>query len=273
MTPTLSGGWNFRDVATSTAGAVRPGRLYRSGELTKLDDTGVTQLRDLGITDIADLRTSTEIERHGVDLVPDGVVVHQLPFVEVVIAMEGTAGSDVAPHENAFQKMMTERPDGQSSAEAARAYMTQEYTRFAQAPGAQRAVHRMVALLGDGGTVLTHCFAGKDRTGFGVAVILTAVGVDHDQVLVDFLASNTAVPVLREQIVERIKIRFDGEIPPEAAEFTETRLADDVLGVREEYLDAALRTVAADFGSVEGYLRAAGVTDAEFARLRSTLRD
>ena len=39
-----------------------------------------------------------------------------------------------------------------------------------------------VHLLGAGRPVLTHCFAGKDRTGFMVAVVLEAIGVDRDAI-------------------------------------------------------------------------------------------
>ncbi len=268
MSTELSGGWNFRDVADSTAGAVQPGRLFRSGELTKLDDTGVAQLAELRVTDVADLRSGREVERHGSDLVPDGVVVHLLPFVEVVAAMDG----DEAPHEHAFQRLMTEKPDDESTVDAAKRYMTEEYIRFAKAPGAATALHRMVTLLADGSSMLTHCFAGKDRTGFSVAVILDAAGVDRDAVMNDYLYSNTAAPQLREQIVAMIRRRFEDEIPSEVAELTEARLSDDVLGVRPEYLDSALRVVAAEYGSVQGYLQFTGVTEDQLAKLRSALR-
>ncbi|ETB51958.1 hypothetical protein O974_01050, partial [Mycobacterium avium 11-0986] len=45
----LSGAWNFRDVADG-APMLRPGRLFRSGELSGLDDEGRATLRRLGIT-------------------------------------------------------------------------------------------------------------------------------------------------------------------------------------------------------------------------------
>ncbi len=262
----LSGAWNFRDVASCTAGAVRPGRLYRSAELTKLDDTGIEQLSRLGVTDVADLRSPPEVQRHGTDLVPDGVVVHALPFVDVVATVDGES-----PHEHAFQRLLTEKPDDESVGDTARRYMTDEYRRFATAPGALRAVRQMVALLGGGAAVLTHCFAGKDRTGFGVAVVLTAAGVDRDAVTADYLCSNTAAPELREHIRTTIRNRAGGEIPAEAAEFLEARLSDDVLGVREEYLAAALRTIDDEFGSLREYLRAAAVTDDDVTRLGAAL--
>ncbi len=264
----LSGAWNFRDVASSTAGAVRPGRLYRSAELTKLDDTGIEQLRRFGVTDVADLRSPPEVHRHGTDLVPDGVVVHPLPFVDVVATVEGES-----PHEHAFQRLLTEKPDDRSVAETARSFMIDEYRRFATAPGALRAVRQMVTLLGGGAAVLTHCFAGKDRTGFGVAVVLAAAGVDRDAVAADYLRSNSAAPALREHIRTTIRNRAGGQIPAEAAEFLEARLSDDVLGVRVEYLFAALHTIDDEFGSLQEYLRAAGVTDDDLVRLRATLRE
>lgn len=263
----LSGGWNFRDVSTSTDGAIRPGLLYRSGELTKIDDTGLRQLQQMRVTDVADLRSPRELERHGGDLVPDGVVVHLLPFLDVVATVDGDA-----PHEHAFQRLLTEKPDDESIIEAGRRFMIEEYRRFAQADGARTAVHRMVTLLSTGRSVLTHCFAGKDRTGFGVAVLLEAAGVDPGTVMADYLLSNTAIPALRTQIMDMIAGRFEDGMPPEAAEFTEARLSDDVLGVRAEYLGAALDTIRADHGSVGGYLHACGVTDADITRLREALR-
>jgi protein-tyrosine phosphatase len=267
VTDRLSGAWNFRDVSTSTSGAIRPGLLFRAGELTKLDDTGLDQLRTLAVTDVADLRSPPEVIKHGADLVPAGVVVHNLPFVEVVASVDGDA-----PHEHAFQRLMTEKPDDESLIQAARRFMLEEYARFATASGAQRAMQQTVALLSSGASVLTHCFAGKDRTGFSVAVVLEATGVERDAVMADYLASNDAVPQLREQILERIRTRFDGEIPADAREFTEARLSEDVLGVRAEYLESALGRIETDFGSAQGYLEACGVTEGDLAALRTALR-
>ncbi|KUI24342.1 phosphotyrosine protein phosphatase [Mycobacterium sp. IS-1742] len=258
----LSGAWNFRDVSERTG--VAPGVFFRASELSKLDDDGRSALTGYGVTDVADLRTLRELERHGPGLVPAGVDIHHLPFIETV------ASDGEAPHEHAFQRMMTDKPDGESVAAAAARYMTEEYGRIAGAPLAQRAVRQVVALLGSGRRVLAHCFAGKDRTGFTVAVVLEAAGVDRDAVLADYLRSNDAVPRLRESILATMRERAADN--PEIMELAEARLTESVLGVREEYLDAARRTIVESYGSLHGYLSAAGVTDEELARLRSTLR-
>ena len=270
----LSGAWNFRDVGDSIA-TLRPGRVFRSGELSRLDDVGRDTLRQLGITDVADLRATREVTRRGPGLVPDGVQVHLLPFPDLGDEEESDSDGQ-APHEHAFQKLLTGE-DGEVDQseeainEAAVRYMTDEYRQFPTRNGAQQALHRVVTLLAAGRPVLTHCFAGKDRTGFVIATVLEAIGIDRDAIVADFLRSNDAVPQLRTRISEMIQQRTDTELTPEVMTFTEARLSDGVLGVREEYLAAAWQAIDEEFGSLDGYLRDAGITEADVARLRAEL--
>ena len=256
----LSGAWNFRDVAEETG--IRPGRFFRSSELSRLDDGGRQVFRRLGITDVADLRSAREVERHGPGLVPEGVEVHLLHFHELS-AVDGEA-----PHETAFQKMMSEKPDDEDVAVAAHRFMTEEYLRFPTLGGAQRAVRQVISLLADERPVIAHCFAGKDRTGFTVATVLDAIGVDRDAVMADFLRSNAAVPELREQILQSVRDRSETD---EVITFAEARLTDEVLGVQEDYLAASRRSIEQNYGSLPEYLNAAGVTAADVARLRTAL--
>jgi protein-tyrosine phosphatase len=258
----LSGAWNFRDVAAQAG--VRPGRFFRSSELSRLDDSGRSALLGFGITDVADLRSAREVERHGVGALPEGVHVHHLHFHEVS-AVDGEA-----PHESAFQKMMTEKPDDEDVEVAALRFMTEEYKRFPTLGGAQRAVRQVISLLAGGHPVITHCFAGKDRTGFTVATVLDAIGVDRDAVLADFLRSNEAVPQLREQILISVRERTETD---EEVTFAEARLTDAVLGVQPDYLDAARRSIDENYGGLRGYLELAGVTNDDIAKLRARLLD
>ena len=264
----LQGAWNFRDVADTT-GLLRPGRLFRSGELSELADEGRDELRRLGITDVADLRSRSEVLRHGPGLVPDGVDIHLLPIPD--LAPDDVNPDGEAPHEHAFRRLFEDKPDGESVSGAATRYMVDEYSRFPTYPGAREAVHRLVTLLADGRTVLAHCFAGKDRTGFTVALVLEAAGIDRDAIVADFLTSNQAVPLLRERILNTMRQRTDIDMTPELLSTTEARLSEEVLGVRAEYLDAARRTIDDNFGSLDGYFRNAGVTEADVSRLRGAL--
>ncbi len=262
----LSGTWNFRDVAETVG--LRPGRLFRSGELTRLDDAGRRTLTGLGVTDVADLRSPAEVDRRGAGAVPNGVVVHNLPFPEVTRTHDTDDAEALAPHEASWQQMMTELSDEEPSL-AARRWMTREYQQFPTLPGARQAVRQIVTLLGAGRPVLVHCFAGKDRTGFAVAVALEAAGLHHDAILTDYLRSNTATDRLRQSILHSLRSR-DG-ITEEVVSFAESRLTDDVLGVREEYLATARRGIDDTHGGLAGYLDAAGVSADDVARLRATL--
>jgi protein-tyrosine phosphatase len=264
----LQGAWNFRDVADTT-GVLRPGRLFRSGELSELGDEGRDELLRLGITDVADLRSRSEVQRHGPGLVPDGVDVHLLPIPDLEPEQENPDGE--APHEHAFRRLLEDKPDDEPVSDASNRFMSDEYSRFPTYPGAQEALHRVVSLLADGRTVLAHCFAGKDRTGFTVALVLEAAGVERDAIVADFLTSNQSVPHLRSRILDSVRQRSDVEVTPELIAFTEARLSDEVLGVRAEYLDAARRTIDDNFGSLDGYLRSAQITQADIDRLRDAL--
>ena len=102
-------------------------------------------------------------------------------------------------------------------------------------------------------------------------MVLEAIGVARDAILADFLRSNDAVPQLRDAAAGD-----DGEpgqrpAHPEAITFAEARLTDEVLGVREEYLDAARRSIDENYGSLRGYLDAAGVSADDVDRLRTEL--
>jgi protein-tyrosine phosphatase len=257
----LSGAWNFRDIAEETG--IRPGRFFRSSELSALDESGRETLLGLGITDVADLRSDREVERRGAGQVPGGVSIHRLPFREL--------GAQ-APHEQGFEQMLAEKADGaQDVAGAAARFMTEEYEKYPGLAGAQRAVRQVVSMLADGRPLITHCFAGKDRTGLTVALVLDAVGVERHAIVADFLRSNDAVPQLRDRILESVRERAAEQQTDEIVTFAEARLADEVLGVREVYLDAAFGAIDEQYGSLADYFDAVGVTPDQVNRLRSNL--
>ena len=237
--------------------------FYRSSELSRLDEAGREVISRLGITDVADLRSPVEVERRGPGAVPEDVTVHLLPFPDLSHKPTG------APHETAWEQMMTDASPDDDVVAAGEKWMTEEYVRFARYGGARTAVRRIVTLLAEGRPTLVHCFAGKDRTGFAIAVALEAIGVPRDAILADFLRSNDAVGRLRERILESVRKR-EG-VTPEVVAFAESRLPDEVLGVKESYLDTARRVIDEEYGGLPGYLKASRVTTEDVARMRAGL--
>ena len=258
----ISGAWNFRDISEETG--IQPGRFYRSSELSAVVEAGRAALAGFGIADVTDLRSDHEVERRGPGLVPDGVAIHRLPFREI-----GTH----APHEQGFEEMLRRNAsDAEDVTAAAGQFMTEEYEKYPTMAGAQAAVRQMISLLARDRPILTHCFAGKDRTGFTVAVVLEAAGIDHNSIMGDYLRSNDAIPSLRESILESLRNRATDQPTEEVITFAEARLADEVLGVREGYLQSARAVIDDQYGSLPNYLSAIGVSAGDLDRLREYLR-
>ena len=132
------------------------------------------------------------------------------------------------------------------------------------------AVMRMYfeALAGREGASLLHCLAGKDRTGLAAALLHILVGVHRDDMMADYLLTNTAG-------------NAEARIAAGAASIRASRgaqVSDDavrtLMAVDAEYLDAALTAIVAQHGSVESYARdVLGVTPERLAQIEAHLVD
>lgn len=116
--------------------------------------------------------------------------------------------------------------------------------------------------LPEGEALLFHCSQGKDRTGLAAMLILTALGVDEDTIMSDYLLTNTYNAELIEQ--ERQMLAAEG-IEGETLDLYMTALD----GVCPQMMQNALDWMKENYGSVEGYITGAlGVTDAQLEALK-----
>lgn len=150
------------------------GRLYRSANLASVTDTGLDRLTALGLATVVDLRGAAERARALAAIAGDAIAIRSTPIEpktsgRIGALLEGGAGRDV------FRDLMIRSYRGYVG-EAAEAFGV--------------AIETLV--LAADRPVLVHCTAGKDRTGFVVAVLQTALGVSEDDVLADYLATNVA---------------------------------------------------------------------------------
>lgn len=246
----LTGAWNFRDVSdlkTHEGRCVGTGFLFRCSELSGLEESGTQKLSELRVTDVFDLRDPTEVERSGADRVPVGVQVHALPF-----GLSRSGGK--APHEMTSAEYAARRSG----------YMLDVYRMMPALPGAMSAVASAIKVLGDPDRrLLTHCAAGKDRTGWVTAVVLDALGVRRDEILTDYLTSNNDIEALRAHLM-----RTYASVAKDNEPFA---LSADLLGVREEFLETAYGAMTDGFGSIADYLAACQVSDADLEALRDRM--
>ena len=75
---------------------------------------------------------------------------------------------------------------------------------------------------------------------------------------------------LRESILDSIRNRSE-ETTDEIVTFAEARLTEEVLGVREVYLDTSRKVIDDQYGSLAKYLDAVGITQAQLDLLRRSL--
>jgi protein-tyrosine phosphatase len=108
------------------------------------------------------------------------------------------------------------------------------------------------------GTLVFHCFAGKDRTGMVAAMSLALAGVDVDSIAADFAETDSQLAPRYEEWLaaatpeQRAEMREDLRCPPER-----------IVGVLEH--------LERQWGGVEEYLGAAGVLATDITRLQSKL--
>lgn len=106
-----------------------------------------------------------------------------------------------------------------------------------------------------GKTLLFHCTAGKDRTGFASLLLLSALGVAHEDILSNYLESNHWNARFFQQIL---------------AQSTERGVSEEVmmplLEVAPDYLDASVQAIEQEFGGMDRYLRDVLNVDAHVLR-------
>lgn len=246
----LEGTLNFRDLGGYVGEGgrrVRWGRVFRSDHLGALTEADIARLRRLGVRTVIDFQGAHErvedppspalstafrrLERPIVDGPADGVTFYDRVMDKTITRFE-------VDDLTAFYLGRLER----------------SATVFGEVLGtiADPANH----------AVVFHCRAGKDRTGLTAALLLSALGVDEDDVIDDYLLTNRyrsgrRVEVLRPQLAEQ-GIDIDHFAP--LFEAPRAAMADTLTGLRDRY------------GSVADYLTGpAGLTPATLADLRRHL--
>lgn len=255
----LEGVHNFRDYggyALPGGGRLRRGVLWRSGQHHGATDADLARIAALDLASVFDLRSSRERTVHPCRR-PEGfaAALHlsddPAPRPETPLA---------APHVAAAQGGR-----GRDAA-SAREGMRRNYHLIAFRPELIAMTARMIRELADGrGASLVNCMAGKDRTGIAVAMVHCALGVHRDDVIADYLLTNSAGDVEARIAAGAETIRaMSGDVDYEVVKV--------LMGVEAEYLENALSAIVERHGSIDSYLESELGADAALReRLRAAL--
>ena len=228
----LKGGSNFRDLGgyrTADGRTVRQRTVFRSAHLGGLTDEDRSALGQLGVRTIVDLRGVNEAAEtpHLIDGVDCRVV-----------------GAHIEPQLG--DKIRNAVADGSATPHLMMQFLTDHYRDYPRrcAPG----FRTLFTTLTDGTRrpLVFHCTAGKDRTGFASALLLSLLGVPWDTVMDDYLRTNEL---------------WTGHIGRYTELDIDTRAA--IVEARTPYLEAAFDVVRQDFGGPEVFAEKALGLDAK----------
>ncbi|MFD1259615.1 tyrosine-protein phosphatase [Entomomonas asaccharolytica] len=205
-------------IVTQQGMQIKTNKLFRAGNPSVASERDREYLQQLALDEIIDFRSDNE-KRHS-----EQVFAEYFNWVAQPIFTGDLSGffADGLTKQKAIQMM------------------NGVYQRFPIAFQSQFRYLLKQAELGK--TMLYHCTAGKDRTGFASLLLLSALDVDFDTILEDYLNSNNAIMGLKKQIADFIDSAIDDEA------------LDAILGVSPEYLDHSLQMINKEFGGINSYL-------------------
>lgn len=237
----IKNGYNFRELGgypTSDGHHVKWGRLIRSGSLANLDSQDEKVLTTIPVKIDIDFRSNPEVAKSP-DRVPATATYHHLP----VFAVDETDASHSAEE---IAQQMQEEGNGYR-------HMLDVYQRMASLPSAKQAYQEMFRLLlsNESGATIFHCTAGKDRTGFGAFLIISALGVPRETIINDYLLTNKVTAEARRMWLQEIRESNANLGNVEVV----IKNRDALASVNRDYINTALATIKEGAGSINGYLK------------------
>ena len=238
---------NVRDLGghrTEDGAETRFGAVVRADSMSQLTEEGWRAAVDYGISTVIDLRGDHERQDDPPAELP--VEVQHVPFMEADQSGWDEIIGEVEAAANAA-------PDIATSTRDVYLIFLEHFKRNAAA-GVRAVAHAPA------GGVAVHCVGGKDRTGLLTAFLLYQAGVDVEQIAADYAVSE-----------ERLRPRHDAWFAEAETDAERERLqrisqtpAESIVGVFDE--------LERRYGSVEGYLRSAGLNDEDLELARARLR-
>ncbi|QMW01409.1 tyrosine-protein phosphatase [Spirosoma foliorum] len=239
---TLEGASNFRDLGgypTQDGHHVKWGHIYRSADIGKLTDADLQVLSARHIATVCDLRGPDEIKTSP-DRLPAGANWYNMPA-----GSENTRATSAA--------LMGAKPANRDS------MMISFYGRTDHLKAKYKPMFDQLLALDNDKALLFHCTAGKDRTGIGAALILSALGVDRSIILKDYAATNEYWKGGQAQAIQSmIKQGMD------------EKTVKSMLAANPVYLQSAFDAIDRQYGSMDKFLaQAMELTPAKLAQLRT----
>ncbi|WP_434778317.1 tyrosine-protein phosphatase [Neisseria sp. Ec49-e6-T10] len=219
---------NLRDlygIQTQDHAQIKKGMLFRSANPSLASETDVDYLKSLNLSHIVDFRSALEKSPE-----KESSFNQLFPRVSQAIELGDFSSNEML---NRFKTI-----DKEGAEQFIRSLYSEFPTQYKQKFQAFLKLAEQ-----DGGNILFHCTAGKDRTGFASLLLLSALGVDQDTIMANFLESNLYTGPIFEQNTEHAA---QLGISPDIYQLFQS--------VKEDYLYASIKLIKQEFGGLETYL-------------------
>lgn len=225
---------NFRDLGghkSQDGRVVKKGLFFRSGHLQDLSEEDINTLKNLNIRNIFDYRNEIEATRN------PSTTIENINSIRIG-AMDNMPDTNSDKYET-FEEMVDELFDRGLAYEM----MKESYYNL---PINNESYKKLVELIKDPNMVpiLSHCTAGKDRTGIGCSIILMILGVSREDIIKEYLKSNEYAKIFIDEVLQ---------IKPELKVVPEDKLCY-IFGVSEDYIKEAFRRIDETYDTIEEYL-------------------
>ncbi|WP_084282224.1 tRNA adenosine(34) deaminase TadA [Deefgea rivuli] len=246
---------NFRDfggMKTADGRVIRSHLLFRSDQLAGLKDQATFEA--LAIKTVWDFRSSAEIAQHPDPEWP------QIRYVFGDVLMESMQQSALHLETLLADPQQLDLHLGRGQAAVMMMNLYRDMVSNAHAQGVMTRWLQSLSVA-EQYPVLFHCTAGKDRTGWAAVLLLTILGVPHERILRDYLASH-----------ERVLQKYQPMITRCVANGADEAILHAIFGVQAEYLKAALHEVKKVAGTLPRYIEhILGISPQQQSAIRANL--
>ncbi len=185
----IEGVINFRDIGGYSAADQRQvawGKVYRSAQLDKLSAQGVQQMVALKVKTVVDLRFNDETERYP-------TIRRAFPSADF-ISWQSELTELQTDSAEIMKRSWRDSLDSGDAGQVREAMRVNYPVKLYSHRGVYREMLRR--LINDESPLVFHCAAGKDRTGVAAALILSLLGVSDEDIVEDYLISQSQVSQL-----------------------------------------------------------------------------
>lgn len=242
----LNGTFNTRDLGgypTQQGSYVKWRKLFRSDDLYLLSEQDKKKLEKIGVNLIIDYRNEQERLKR-----PNKKINGAKSFIlEPDDSIAALASADVHSDKKKIDQLIQQEHEGKLRIE--KDQLLESMLGYVNNQHSQVIYSKALHLINNdpSNVVLQHCRGGKDRTGYGTALILLLLGVDEEVVIKDYLLT---AHYNQERNDKRLK---------EYKQYTSNKAVleylNNAMGTREEVIRAAIQEMKKKSGSPLGYIQ------------------